>query len=280
MGDRLMMKNQGFAGTLPPFVAPYSQTAAALNLVGPSSQRPRVSLSQIVVTPPYVNGMWSPIKRAAIYMALIEFYDECFGRKQQDRYKIKMDHYDDRFNRLVWPNFFSSGVPIVNQPMQCPGALYEPGAGIWSAANLSAVAGTNANASTNYDVSITWADQWNYTSPTAKGNSESAPSARATITVATAQVISVSIVGLTGPNGSQPPTIQQGQGLFTPLNASCWNVYVGLTGQTLYLQNATPVPYATKSCVLPGPPALSGYAADNGQNWNSSVTMQNTIMRG
>jgi hypothetical protein len=25
---------------------------------------------------------------------------------------------------------------------------------------------------------------------------------------------------------------------------------------------------------------LSGYAADNGQNWNSSVTMQNTIMRG
>lgn len=281
IGNRILTKMAGFAGTLPPFVAPYSQTAAALNLVGPSVQRPRVSLSQIVTNSTFAGtASWAPIKRAAAYKTLEMFYRNAFYRKMNDRYEKRMLLFAKELRLQHWPAFFNQGCPTVNQPMVAPGAIYEPGVGVWSASNLTTVAGTNGNASTAYDVAVTWLDSRYYASPLAKGNSESAPSATASVTVATANVIRASIAGLTAPNGTTPPTIPQGQGLFTPLIASHWNVYVGVSGGTLYLQNASPIAYATKTYTLAGAPVLSGNAADQGQVATSNQTMQNLMFRG
>jgi hypothetical protein len=279
IGQRILSKSIGFAGTLPPFVAPWSQTAAALNLVGPSSQRPRISLSQIVTSTPY-PGQWSAIKRATAYLGLVRFYEQAYHRKMEDRYEARMNLHTDNYNKRHWPAFWNQGTPIINQPMARPGAQYEPGVGIWGSGAVATVAGTNALALTSYDVAITWVDQRFWLSSTVKGNGESAPASTLTISVATAQVIQISITGLNGPQGQTPATIAQGQGLYTPLTASGWNVYVGVQDGPLYLQNATPVPYATKTYTLAGAPVLSGAIADDGQVFNTSFTMQNILNRG
>ena len=280
IGYRILNKQMGFSGYLPPFVAPYSQTAAALNLLGPSVSRPRVSLSQIVVTTSY-QMMWTPIKRAAVYQSLYLFYRDAFFRKLVDRYEKRMLMYRDEVEKRYWPDLMVQGTPVVNKPMSCPGAVYEPASGAWNAAgNLAAVAGTNAAGTTSFDVAVTWVDQSLYVSPTVKGNGESGPSARATISAPTANVIQVSVASLNAPNGGGVNTTAQGMGLFTPLTATGWNVYVGTVGGTLYLQNATPIAYANKTYTMAGAPVLSGVIADQGQNYVSSFTMQNQVFRG
>lgn len=124
---------------------------------------------------------------------------------------------------------------------------------------MSLVAGTNANATTLYDVAVTWVEQTRYLSPKTKGNSESAPSARATgISVTTANVLHVDISVLNPPNGLNPLNSALGQGLVIPGIASGWNVYVGAQGGTLFLQNATPIAIGTTGYTLAGAPVLSG----------------------
>jgi hypothetical protein len=90
----------------------------------------------------------------------------------------------------------------------------------------------------------------------------------------------VTIAGLNPPNGQAPINVALGQGIVVPGNASGWNLYVGQSGQTLYLQNSTPIPIATQVYTMSGAPTLSGYPLLAGQYPDQYLTLQRMLMRG
>lgn len=284
VGQKLLNANQAYTGFMPPFSTPHNQTAAVLNLIGPSVNRSRVALSQIVISPDNPTesstARPSPLKRYAIYVALEMFYRMAYHRKQDDRFEKKMTLYSEEIRKKYWPRFFNQGVPIVYKPLAAPGALHEWNAGTWDQTLVSQVAGGSAVDQAFYDVAITWVDQTKYVSPASKGNAESAPSARQDISVDPANVIQVDITPLNAPNGTAPLNVTLGQGLVIPGNASGWNVYVGAQGGALFLQNAVPIDIGTKLYTLAADPVLSGYTADAGQYAESHLTMQTMVMRG
>ncbi|GAC1674168.1 MAG: hypothetical protein NVS9B2_23380 [Steroidobacteraceae bacterium] len=287
VGDRILSESQAFSAYNPPYSTPYSQTAAVLNAMGPTTNRSRVALAQIVVTEPASGllqsnpGNWSSLKRYAVYECLRLFYRSAFYRKMNDRYQNRMVLYTEDIRKFYWPRFYNKGVPIAYKPLPCPGAIRENRAGIWSLANVTTVAGTNANAATYYDVVTTWTDATNgYVTPTTKANAESGGSARITLSVPTNNVLQVSIAGLTPPDGTAPANIALGQGLIVPGIASGWNVYVGLQGSgLLYLQNLIPVAIATKTYTLAGAPVLTGNTLDTGQFAQAYYSFSRSIMR-
>jgi len=282
--DKIMNDTQAFTGFMPPFALPYNQTAAVLNLVGPSVNRSRLSMTQVVVSnanPSETSiAKASPLKRYTVYRALELFFRAAYNRKLTDRYEKKMTYYSEEIRKKYWPRFYNLGAPIVFRPLVCPGALHEWNAGVWDATRVSGVTGTNANVDTDYHVAITWVDNTKYVSPTLKGNAESAPSARQDIRILQNNVLAIDITPLNAPDGTNPLNVALGQGLITPGKASGWNVYVGPQGGTLYLQNATPIAIATKTYTLTGAPVLSGYQADTGQFPDANLTLQHTVMRG
>ncbi len=270
---------------MPPFAMPYNQTAAVLNLVGPAVNRSRISLMQVCITPPNPTEASvshpSTLKRYGIYTALEMVYRAAYYRKLTDRYEKRMADYRDQIRRKYWPRLFNQGVPIVLKPLAAPGAIHEFNAGTWDVNALSTPAGTNALASTQYDVTITWVDNTKYVTAQTKGNGESGPGALVTgFPIAISTVLKIDITALKPPNGTAPINVAMGQGLVVPGNASGWNVYVGTQGGTLYLQNSTPVPIATKTYTLAGAPVLSGFALDSGQYPDQYITMQKMLMRG
>jgi hypothetical protein len=284
VGQKLISENQLYTGFAPPVAMPYTQTAAVLNMVGPSVNRSRVSLSQIVVSSANPTdsslSQASVVKRYAIYHALYLFYRAAFFKKANDRFDNKRKEYREEMRRYVWPRLFNTGCPVVYNPLACPGAIHEYNAGSWGSANVHGVSGTNPDATANYDVAITWVDNTKYLSPTQKANAESSTSALVTVVVPSAHVIRASIAGLNPPNGQNPVNVALGQGLLIPGKASGWNLYVGLQGQTMFLQNSSPIPIATLTYTLSGPPTLCGYAADLGQWPDAYWTMQKMLMRG
>ena len=90
VGHKLLNANVAYTGFMPPFAMPNNQTAAVLNLVGPSVNRTRISLSQVVVSndnpTDFAIAKPSALKRYAIYYALEMFYRTCNNRKQDDRF--------------------------------------------------------------------------------------------------------------------------------------------------------------------------------------------------
>jgi hypothetical protein len=285
VGQKILIETQAFSGFMPPFAMPYNQTAAVLNLVGPTINRSRVTLNQVVVSAANPTEMSvakpSALKRYAIYFALYLFYRAAFYKKSNDRYDSKRKMYEEEIRKKYWPRVFNQGIPICYKPLATPGAIHEWNVGVWDVTRVSAVAGTNAGAAANYDVAVTWVDNTRYLTPINKGNSESAPSARVSgFAVPTAHVLHVDISVLNPPNGLNPLNTALGQGLVIPGIASGWNIYVGLQGSTLYLQNSTPIPILTTAYTLPGAPVLSGYQADTGQYFDALFTVQKTLMRG
>jgi hypothetical protein len=284
VGQRLLQETQAFSGFMPPFAMPYNQTAAVLNLVGPTVNRSRISLSQIVVSgvnpTELSSAKMSALKRYAVYEALVMFYRAAYYRKTTDRYEKRMQLYENEVRRKHWPRFFNQGVPVVYKPLAAPGAIHEYNAGVWNSTNVATVVGVNILTAATYDVAITWVDDTKYVSPTSKGNAESSVSARITGPVATSNVLQVSIAGLNAPNGLAPLNVSLGQGLVIPGTASGWNVYCGSQGATLYLQNSTPIDIATKTYTFAGAPVLTGFPADSGQYPDAHFTLQKTLMRG
>jgi hypothetical protein len=285
VGQKLLIESQAFTGFMPPFAMPYNQTAAVINLVGPTVNRSRITLNQVVVTGanPTETSVAKPsaLKRYAIYTAIYLFYRAAFYKKTNDRYDNKRKMYEEEIRKKYWPRLFNQGIPICYKPLACPGAAHEWNVGVWDSTRVSAVAGTNVNLATLYDVAVTWVDHTRYQTPLLKGNSESAPSARVSgFSIPTSQVLRVDISVLNAPNGLNPLNTALGQGLVIPGIASGWNIYVGPQGGTLYLQNATPIPILTTSYTLPGAPVLSGYQADSGQYFDACFTLQKTLMRG
>lgn len=240
--------------------------AAVMNVGIGNSVRQKVGLQQIVISGD-VPGQWFWLKQWTVFHVLRCFYRDAFGRLGQDRYKDKMDFFRDELQRRITPNIYSLGVPIVIRPLSRPGAFFERNSGTWDSTNLSQVPGLGTSNKVSFDVAITWVDQSQanfYVNSSQRNNSESDASDIATIQITTGNVISVSISSLNPPTGKQDPS-QQMIVVVSPRPATGWNVYVGNTGGTLYLQNSSPIPIGTTSFTLPGDPSLQGATPGIGQ---------------
>lgn len=272
----LMAAVQTFGGLPSIGGVSWAHNAAVLNTGYVGMDVPRVNLSQIVVDGLY-PGLASPLQRWVQYRALALFYRDASGRKGKanDRYEEKRENFNDLALKS-WKQLKSTGLPFILAPMACPGAAREVGSGSWTAGNVAKVAGVGT-AGTFY-VAITYVDGISYQTPVAKGNAESGPSAAFSITTLISEVVTVDITSLNPPDGTTP-AIGISQGIVTRRAATGWNVYVGATASTLYLQNASPIPVATKTYTLPGGPVLSGYVMTSGQYPDANITFQNMLMR-
>lgn len=252
-----------------------SQHLSAFHYTGNTiNNRRRHTLEQIVVSGRNEN-VWSDVKRWAVNQVLMTFYLSATSRSEKDRYETKLEIYQKRDLLKLWPSLKQSGFPLVYRPMACPGAVMQRDPGTW-AATAAVLSGGAADV---LDVAITYVDESLYASPTQTGNAESNPSARKTVTLTADQGLVVNITGLTPPNGAIDPT-SIGRAFVVPRNATGWNIYVGQTGETLYLQNASPIPIATKTYTFADDPTTTGARAQTGQWAELFVTVQDTVNRG
>lgn len=238
--------------------------------------RSRVYLTQIVATDAYARKL-SALQRWVLYRALVLFYRAATNRTVNDRHALKRAQYAEDAKQH-WKALWRRGLPVVLEPLPCPGALHEWNAGVWDGTKVTGVAG-GASAATTYAVAITWVDQSRYQSPTAKGNAESAGSRVLAYTLPANELLQVSIAGLQPPDGI-PAARTPADGTFRTLVATGWNVYVGAAEGPLYLQNPAPVPIGISSYTLTAAPVLGGAVLDPGQVPDTNFTFQNTLQRG
>jgi hypothetical protein len=253
--------------------------AAVLNVGIGNSVRQKALLVQVPVTDG-IPGSWSWVFQYAVYWALKVLYRDVFSRTVNDRYKTKLDYYEKELEKRVSKNLLALGIPIVLQPLSMPGAFYEPNSGTFNESNVELVGGPGTSTKT-YDVAVTYCDttQANrYVSAALSNNAESAGSVVQNVVPNGSQVIEVSIASLNPPTGAQSPaTILVC--VIAPMTASAWNVYVGTSGGTLYLQNSTPIPIATKTWTLPGDPIVSAYTLGLGQYQTRRLSIVPTRQR-
>lgn len=270
-GRDLLARMVTFSGFLAGDSLSANHLQAVFNIGTPAVQRTRILLDNIIVTGQNVYT-WSELKGWVVYRTLQSVYRAAANRTTQDRYKIKRDDYGHEAKWVRWPNFKQLGVPVVYKPMATPGAVLGHNSGSFV---VSAAAG-GGTLTGNYDVALTYIDTTVTTSPS---NSESNPSAISTVTLAPGEVISADITKLNPPNGLGNP-LDIARSIITPLNATGWNIYAGLSGGTLTLQNSSPIPIGTKTHALPGDPISTGVAAGLGQYVNQYLTLSETIGRG
>lgn len=238
--------------------------------------RSRVYLTQIVATDAYARKL-SALQRWMLYQALVLFYRAATNRTVNDRHALKLAQYAADAKQH-WKALWRRGLPVVAEPLPCPGALHEWGAGDWDGAAVTGVAGGGAPEAT-YTLAVTWVDESRYQSPAAKGNAESAGSRVLAYTLPANELLRVSIAGLRPPDGA-PAARTPADGAFRTLSATGWNLYVGAAEGPLYLQNASPVPVGTADYTLPAAPVLAGAMLDPGQVPDVNFTFQNVLQRG
>lgn len=275
-GDSIMKQQQAFGGYLSSQTVSSNHNNAVMNIGLPSVNHPRVLLNQVVVSGVIAN-QWTALKRWAAYWALVVFFRDASNRTLNDRYKDKAAGYKKELHTTYWDAVRSVGLPIVRQPFPCPGAVYEPLSGVWGDDNVPLVAGAGT-ATVAYDVAISWVDNTAYVSPALPGQAESACSDVVTMTPTPGNVLSVNIASLTPPTGAQHPSTVP-MALVAYCKASGWNVYAGLTGGPLYLQNASPIPVGTHTFTFPGDPLVTGHVATTGQFADFFFTFQNVLQR-
>ncbi len=275
-GHEIVSQFQNYSGYLASPSIGINHTAAVNNIFSSSISRPRFRLNQVVALTP--DPSMRLIQQWLAYSALYKLYRAAFARyaKKEDRFERKMELYADE-RGTAWNRIEAAGIPIVLVPLPCPGAIREPGAGTFSASNVSAAGSGSGDPGSQYDVAITWTGA-QYVSPSNPANNESGPSASVSIDVAAGQLITVSISGLSAP-ASTPPNVGTADGLYTQMQATGWNVYVGTPGGTLYLQNATPIAVATTSYTLASKPTLSGSVLGAGQFPDYNFAWQRVRMR-
>lgn len=276
-GTELVASFQNFSGYLVGLGISANHVAAVLNTLTTAINRPRARLNQVVALDPDRTHL--AMKRWIEYRALTGFYRAIYHRKLEDRFEKKMNNYRAEAT-TAWNNLTANGLPIVLQPLAAPGAIRELNSGTWGASNVSAGGSGSSDAGSTYDVAITWVNSQGYVSWANNGNSESAPGAKAIgIAVASGQVLTVTLAGLNPPNGTIPQNLGTADGIYTPQPASGWNVYVGTTGQTLWLQNSTPIAIATTSYTLANAPTLSGNPMGTGQHPDYNFAFQDVVWR-
>lgn len=259
----------------------------------------RLRMGQIVINdlyqgdgPPATSvSLYGPLRSWLIMWACILGYRKMVGRVDPtlDRYRTKYDFLRNVAGAEKWAMLRSTGLPYVRVPFPAPGALYEPQQGIWSAANLTNTA-LSGPAGGTFTVAITWVDQSspvNYISPTTKNNCESGPSLSypntyLTPTIAADNVLTISIASLIPPTGN----VNNAEASITGVTqgtriATGWNVYVGSNDptQSLYLQNAVPIPVTQQTYTLASDPVLAGYTLGPGQYPDANMPMADLMMR-
>lgn len=238
-GDTLLEWMQTFAGDL------YNWSAGQLGGIF-SSQRSRFLLNQVVTTGQY-GSKTTPLVTYVTHYAMTLLWKQAARRTDKDRYLGKLGEAQEdlkKARRRLWSN----GIPIVRLPLSAPGALFDPLAGIWGASNV-VVDGTEDTDPQSYDVAITYVDGTVYVNPAIKGNGESGPSAPITVTMFAGQSLTIDIASLTPP-GTIAYQGGTADGIRYARSASGWNVYAGLTGSPLVLQNSPPLPLSALSYVI------------------------------
>lgn len=218
--------------------------------------RPYFRMSNVVVQSPY-RGLPSPLKQWVESKALSILYRSVLNRKVDDRYQDKFDRFVDQME-IYWARLLDNGIPIVYIPLPCPGASLEPNAGSWL---ITQAAG--AGTAGTYYVAITWTAA-GYVSSTDKGNAESGPSAVLAFATTGTNVLVVNITSLNPPAG-HPVSVGYADGQTPYATAAGWNVYAGATATSMTLQNASPIPIATKTYTFSAAPTASGSLMGDGQ---------------
>lgn len=254
--------------------------AAVLNVGIGNSVRQKALLDQVCVSGD-TAATFNWIKQWTLFWTLRIFYRNAFARTVNDRYEKKMEFYKQELDRRVTPSVKALGIPIVLRPLYAPGAVFVQ-SGSWTTDNVGLVAGPGTLDTTNVvNVAITYVDmsQANlYVDQTKKNNAESEASDPITLVMQTGNVIEVDITSLVPPTGQQNPA-QVLVCVISPMKATHWNVYVGLTGRPMYLQNSTPIDINTKTYTLPGDPTFSGYQLGVGQYPDRRLSITPTRQR-
>lgn len=267
-------------GTLSGSSGMSNHQAAIDNIGGPARNVPRIRLNQVITHDCNYAGSISALQNWVTYRALYLFYRNASSRvssgASRDRYEQKADKFQAYGDGPAFRMLKETGLPCVFTPLEAPGALHAFSAGLWSASNVSAaVGGANALAQP-VNVAITYYDANHYASPTLKGNAESGPSAVIPFSIPANQLLSVNILSLSPPNG-QMENVGTTGGLYTPLNATHWNLYVGTKWPYLFLQASIPI--ATKTWTLAADPVYSGPTLQQGQFPSAAITFQRLQMR-
>lgn len=275
--DTLLAHMQSFGGVVNMLVGAGVQMATLLTNYGMGVSRSRIWLSQVVVDEPYANRM-SPLKRWMAYQALAMFYRDAAERVAHDRYDLKRERYEKDGAR-AWGRCQGRGLPVVLQPLPAPGSIHEFNSGTWGTSNVSSVVSGGATGGT-FVVVVTWVDSSKYSSSTSKGNGESGPSGLATPAAVTAgHALHIDITSLVPPNGRPYQSGTFANGILAMLTATHWNVYAGPLGSTLTLQNANPIPVATKTYTLAGDPTSTGAVLAPGQMPDANYAFLNVLQR-
>lgn len=278
-GDWLQAQQVTFSGYIPPFNVPSTASYALVNTLTQASNRTRVSLSQILSTDGDYPGKWSPVKRAAVYQAVAKFYRQASSRKEVDRYEKKWELYRKELAQVYMPRLKMRGVPIVNRPMAAPAAYQEVGSGTFGDSNLTSLNSISVlTGDPHIEIVVTWIDGRYYTSPTQNMNAESGPGPIATIQLHAGDFAVVDISTLNAPNGQYRPSAIANIPI-VPLNASGWNVYASIAGGPFFLQNATPIDYATKTFTV-NPLVTTGSQLSSGQYADLWIPIPDLYFRG
>lgn len=243
---------------------------AVMNIGQGIRNRSRILLSQVPVSSIHPLA-WAPVKRWVVYWILYLFYQDAASRRMDnDRYGKKADYYKAQANGKYWDDLRTAGVPVVNSPLPCPGAIWEPGQGVWDDGAVTVVSGSGTLTDT-YAVVITWVDQIR------QKNAESGPSAQVVVSLTPGNVLKVDTSLLV------PPTGQQHPGTLALATVDCaratgWNVYAGPAGGPLYLQNPSPIAVATKTWTAPADPVTGTVQAGTGQWADRYLSMPSGVM--
>ncbi len=280
-GEVVHQRMEVFGGWVGSSTLSANHIQAVLNIGGgAAAARIKVILNQ-VVTSDRIPNKWSHIKRWVVYRTVCAFYRNVSGRvNEKDRFQGRLLDFSKELKRVQNETFEDLGLPVCYQPLPRPAAAFEYNAGIWGDTNVAAVAGAGT-VSGQYDVVITYACSQYYRnslSLASRGNAESEPSKIVTTTLAPGEVIGVNLTGLVPPDGTQDPGTMA-LVIYTPLTATHWNIYAGPTGQTLFLQNSTPIPITTTSYALTGDPLLNGPQPGVGQYADRRYQFMKTLQR-
>jgi hypothetical protein len=253
------------------------------------SRLPYIRLNQVVVTSRYANST-SPIQDWVTSYALVKLYDRLAGSinvtdsANRDLFLQKRNKYRHILEEELFPVLMRVGVQTVRLPLDCPGAMKIPYSGTWGVNNVTAVSKTGTSGGT-FDIAITYVDQSQsnrYRGPGQVNNYESHPSAVISgLVIAPNQALSVSITSLNPPNGQIPEPMRYANYSGMTAQATGWNLYIGLTGGTLFLQNPiAPYPITTQVVTLLTDPVVdAGYPMGFGQRGDEDTPIRNLAFR-
>lgn len=260
-GEDLLSHLQNFSGYLVGVGVNSNALAAVLNILSTAINRPRLLLNQLTVLEP------SPTRHAfsrwVKYRALFDFYRALYYRRtSEERFGLKMEMYEKE-TRKRWNTLKGRGIPVVLNPLSRPGATFDYGAGVWDASNVTVVSHSGP-AGGSFKVAITYCSLPPYVNLANQAGAESCNSDPIPLDVSADTVISISLAGLNPPNGIMQVAIGTAEGVYPPLPATHWNVYIGIkdgdgsTVNPMFLQNPTPIPIATTTYTLTANPVVTG----------------------